>query len=140
VANNQYVVSEIDGEKYCIEISKVKEIKRPKEITINELPNTPYSIDGIINLRGDVVPILNLRKKFKLEASKISKETRIIIAMVDSVLVGLLVDKIYTVDWINTSKLSEPLEMMKIDSHYISEIGSKDEDLFFVFDLEKLIS
>lgn len=68
--DNQYVVFTLKDEEYAIDIMKIHEIDRLKEIRITPIPRVPNYIEGIINLRGEVVPIINLRKKIRIRRKK----------------------------------------------------------------------
>jgi len=139
MAVEQYVVCEIHGERYCIKTSEVKEIKRMKEISVHELPNVPSYIDGIINLRGDVVPIINLREKFEIESKAYDKETRIVIASVEDVLIGMLVDRTIGIVEIGDLSIVEIVEEAKVDTEFISGVGKIENTVLFIFNLQKLI-
>ncbi|WIF95813.1 chemotaxis protein CheW [Caminicella sporogenes] len=138
MAENQYVVFSLCGEEYAIDILKVNEINRLKEIKITKIPKTPDYIDGIINLRGDVVPILNLRKKFHMKHRDIDKETRIVIVKIDSKIIGLLVDSVSHVLTLEEKEISPPPEEIKISSQYIVGVGKKGSRMIFILDIEKL--
>ncbi|RKD22194.1 purine-binding chemotaxis protein CheW [Caminicella sporogenes DSM 14501] len=138
MAENQYVVFSLCGEEYAIDILKVNEINRLKEIKITKIPKTPDYIDGIINLRGDVVPILNLRKKFHMEHRDIDKETRIVIVKIGSKIIGLLVDSVSHVLTLEEKEISPPPEEIKISSQYIIGVGKKGSRMIFILDIEKL--
>src|SRR3954466_9479295 len=88
----QFVGFRIGNENYAIEITKIQEIILMKPIT--RLPQVPDSIEGLINLRGTVIPIINLRKRFGLPARPFDDETRTIVVTVQDRTVGCIVDEV----------------------------------------------
>lgn len=91
-ATVQLVVMRLGSEDYGVEISHVREIIRMQRIT--EVPQVPAFVEGIINLRGSVIPVVDLRKRFGLAAAETSAETRIVVVDVSGHTVGLIVDAV----------------------------------------------
>ncbi len=91
MAENQYVVFNLEKEEFGIDIMNVKEII-PYQESI-QVPNTPNFIEGIINYRGNVIPIINLKRRFKLGAQEVTKYTRIIVITLEHKEVGFVVDE-----------------------------------------------
>jgi len=85
---SQLISFSVDGEEYGLDILRVKEVIRAEEVT--RLPRAPAFVKGIINLRGDVIPIVDLREKFSYEGAKYTDSTRVIVVDVDGRLVGKL--------------------------------------------------
>ncbi|AOT69770.1 chemotaxis protein CheW [Geosporobacter ferrireducens] len=136
---NQYVVFYLDNEEYAIDIVKIHEINRLKEITITRVPRVPHFIEGIINLRGEVVPIINLRKKFGIDPKNISKESRIVIVKIFNKVIGLLVDSVSHVLTFETVEIAPPPEEIKISCDYITGLGKKGKRMIFLLDIEKIL-
>ena len=88
----QVVGFKIGNEEYVIDILKVQEIIKPVDIT--PIPDSPDFIEGVINLRGMVIPIVSLRKRFNFEESKDNKDTKIIVTKIDNHFIGFLVDSV----------------------------------------------
>jgi len=86
----QFISFSVGDEEYGLELLRVKEVIRVREITW--LPKAPSFVKGIINLRGDVIPIIDLRDKFGLEAKEATAMTRVIVVEVDGKLMGMVVD------------------------------------------------
>jgi len=86
----QIISFSVGAEEYGLELLRVKEVIRVREIT--RLPKAPSFVKGIINLRGDVIPIIDLRDKFGLKSGRDTQQTRVIVVEVDGRLVGLVVD------------------------------------------------
>lgn len=136
---NQYVVFHLDNEEYAIDIVKIHEINRLKEITITKVPRVPDFIEGIINLRGEVVPIINLRKKFGIDPKQINKESRIVIVKIFNKVIGLLVDSVSHVLTFEVIEIASPPEEVKISCEYITGLGKKGKRMIFLLDIEKIL-
>ena len=126
------------GEEYGVPINQVQEIVRVGGITM--VPNSPAYMEGVINLRGKVLPVLNLRKRLKLSVSNISKDSRIVVTEVGSKVIGLLVDAVSHVIKV-PSELVEtaPEEVLEVDTDYITGVGKLQNRLVILLDLEKLL-
>lgn len=126
------------GEDYGVPINQVYEIIRVGSITI--VPNSPSYMEGVINLRGKVLPVLNLRKKLKLPAKDINKTSRIIVAEVNNKVIGLLVDAVSHVIKVPSGFVeSAPEEVLEADTDYITGVGKLQDRLVILLDLEKLL-
>ncbi|MCG8540883.1 MAG: chemotaxis protein CheW [Clostridia bacterium] len=140
MTEKQYVVFSLGSEEYGLNILKVSEINRLKELEITNVPQTPSYIEGIINLRGDVVPILNLRRRFAIQHKELDKQTRIVVVKIDSKNIGLLVDSVSHVVTFEEEEFSPPPEEMAIDSNYIMGVGKKGKRMVFLLDIDKLLN
>jgi len=137
----QLVTFELSGEEYGIDILKVHEIKRLKEIGITYVPRAPEFVEGVINLRGDVIPIIDLAKRFELETEKNEKETRIIVVKQEEKYIGLTVDRVNEVLTIDSEVIEDPpQEISQINSFYISGIAKYEERLVIVLDIGNILS
>lgn len=135
----QLVSFSIADEEYCVDILRVQEINRMSDIT--RVPNAPDYVEGVINLRGKVIPIIDLRKRIGMPTIAQDKDTRIIVVEVDSKVIGFIVDKVNEVLRINRSITEPPPPMATaIDSEYITAIGKLHERLLILLDLEKILS
>jgi len=126
------------GEDYGVPISQVHEIIRVGDITM--VPNSPSYMEGVINLRGKVLPVLNLRKRLRLPDKETSKASRIIVTEVNNKVIGLLVDAVSHVikvpsDFVETA----PEEVLEVDTDYITGVGKLHNRLVILLDLEKLL-
>ncbi len=92
VAEKQLVVFEIGSESYAVDINMVREIIQLQPIT--RVPGTPPSVEGVINLRGSVIPIVDLRKRFQLDKIDRDKDTRIVVVTCKGAEVGVIVDSV----------------------------------------------
>ncbi|MFZ5968770.1 MAG: chemotaxis protein CheW [Bacillota bacterium] len=136
---NQFVVFTMDEEEYAVDIMKVCEINRLKEINITQVPKVPTYIEGIINLRGNVVPVIHLRKKFGLADKSITKESRIIIIKAAGKTIGILVDGISHVVSLEPGEIAAPPEEMHMNLAYVAAIGQKGKRMIFLLDVEKMM-
>jgi len=133
----------VDSESYCMDILKVKELMGMTAIT--PLPRTPQFIRGVINLRGQIIPIVDLRLKFGLSFREYTKRTCIIVVEVaysgDTILMGLVVDSIQDVVSISDDKMSKiPYINAKIRSEYIRSIADTPEGMKIVLDVLRVLS
>lgn len=133
----------VDSENYCIDILKVKELMGMT--TITPLPRTPQFIRGVINLRGQIIPIIDLRLKFGLSFQEYTKRTCIIVVEVsydgENILMGLVVDAIQEVVSIPEDKMSKiPYINAKIRSEYIKGIADTPEGMKIILDVLKVLS
>lgn len=135
----QLVTFNIGNEEYGVEILKVQEIIRTLEIT--KVPRSPAFVDGVINLRGKVIPIIDLRKRFGIETRAHDKNTRIIVIEVQAMIVGFVVDSVSEVLRIPSSTVEPPPSVVAgIDSEYISGVGKLNDRLLIMIDLDRLLS
>ena len=135
----QFVVFRLENEEYGIDILRVKEIKEMMRIT--RVPKAAHFVRGVINLRGEVIPVIELRKKFNLSEGKENENTRIIIVSVDDITVGLVVDTSSEVIEIGSDAIEEAPEVAgNVDQGSIYGIGKVGERLIILLDIVKIIS
>jgi purine-binding chemotaxis protein CheW len=135
----QLVSFKLREEEFGVNILQVQEIIRMQEIT--NVPNAPDFVEGVINLRGRVIPIVDLRKRFGLEAKEHSKATRIIVVMIDQVTVGLIVDEVSEVLRIPEDTVEPPPPIVAgIEADYIKGVGKLEDRLLILLDLNKILS
>lgn len=134
----QLVSFNIGEEEFGVDILKVKEINRMSQIT--KVPNAPTFVEGIINLRGKVIPIIDLRKKLGLLKKDSDMHTRIMIIELEDQTIGFIVDNVNEVLRINKSVTEEPPKMVAgIDSQYITSIGKLEDRMLILLDLGKIL-
>lgn len=135
----QLVTFSIGEEEFGVNILKVQEINRTMEIT--KVPRSPEFVEGVINLRGKVIPIIDLRRRFGLAAKPGDKDTRIIVIEINSVIVGFVVDAVSEVLRIPASTVEPPPPVVAgVESDYISGVGQLKDRLLIMLDLDKLLS
>ena len=125
--------------EYAIDIMQAKEIIKMEKITL--IPNAPDFVEGVINLRGNIIPIIDLKKRFNLEETDGDKNTGIIIVKIEDVDMGIIIDSISKVVSMANSDIQPPPPMLSgIGQKYIKGVGKLEDKLLVVLDLEKLFS
>lgn len=135
----QTVTFWLGSEEYGINILNVQEIIKPTDITA--IPKAPSHIEGVINLRGRVIPVINLRKRFLLSGQEGSTTTKIMVVEVNGKTVGLLVDSVNEVLRINPETIEPPPALTPANhAEYISGVCKMTGRLVILLDLEQLVS
>jgi purine-binding chemotaxis protein CheW len=134
----QLVTFEIGDEEFGIDILKVQEIIRTMAIT--KVPNSPPHVEGVINLRGKVIPVIDLRCRFMMDYRQHDNQTRIIVVDLHRMVIGFVVDGVSEVLRIESSTVEPPPPVVSgIESEYIKGVGKLDNRLLILLDLDKLI-
>ncbi len=134
----QFLTFALGDEEFGIDILKVQEIKGYSAIT--RVPRTPQDIRGVMNLRGTIVPIVDLRTKFQLEPREYDRFTVIIVVVVRGRAVGLVVDAVSDVLDIGDAAVQATPEFSnRMDTRFISGMARADEKLIILLDVEKLV-
>jgi purine-binding chemotaxis protein CheW len=124
--------------EYGINILSIHEIQRM--LNISRLPNTPDYILGLMNLRGNVIPVIDIRKRFGYTESEHTVDTRIVVVEIGTRRVGLLVDKVYQVFRIPLKDISSPTEMIDgVSAEFISGVGRIKNKLIIILKLENIL-
>lgn len=138
----QLVTFKIGMEEYGVRIANVQEINRMTEVT--KIPRAPYYVEGIVNLRGNVVPVLDLRRLFNLSEKQVTDATRIIIVDFNGKRTGIVVDSVSEVLRFERSLIEDPPEILSsgIDSDYIEAVGKLDDGkrMILIVDISKVLS
>jgi len=135
----QLVTFRLGKEEFSMDILKVQEIIRHMDLT--RVPRTPEFVDGVINLRGRVIPVLDLRKRFGLPADERTNETRIIVVDVDDTTVGLKVDAVSEVLRLPADTVEPPPSLVTgIESDYIKGVGKLENRLIILLDVAKILT
>jgi purine-binding chemotaxis protein CheW len=135
----QVIVFKLGNEKYGVEISQVREIIKPAQIT--KIPNSPDFIEGVINLRGQITTIINLRKRFGLEDKPIDNNTRIIVVEHNNAVIGMMVDSVSEVKYLSEKEV-ESLPSIVTSSHessFLKGVGKLPDGLMILIDLNKVL-
>ena len=138
MAERKYVIFKLDDDEYGIDIMMVKEVTEFVQVT--KVPNTPDFVEGIINLRGEITPIINLKKRFSKsdELSKIAH--RILVLNLDDKLVGFMVDDASMVITMDDTQIQETPEIIGgDDKKYIEGIGTLGERMVIILDLVQVL-
>ena len=135
----QWVTFFLDNEKYGIKVMQVQEVLRMTEIA--PVPGAPQFVLGIINLRGNVVTVIDSRKRFGLPDKEPDDSTRIVIIEAGEHVVGILVDSVAEVVDLRTSEIeTAPNVGTDESSKYIQGVSSQTEELLILVDVDKLLS
>jgi purine-binding chemotaxis protein CheW len=134
----QLVAFKLGREEYGISILQVQEIKRMTDIT--RVPYTPDYIRGVMNLRGSVLPVLDLKKRLGLESNEITDDTRIVIVKVDDLSVGLIVDAVSEVMTIAQENIENSQTVVtSVAANYLDGVGKLENRLLILLNLEAII-
>jgi purine-binding chemotaxis protein CheW len=134
----QLVSFTIGKEEFGFDIQSIQEINRMVEIT--RVPNSPEFVSGVINLRGQVIPIVDLRKRFKFPQKEYDNNTRIIIVELSGIVVGFVVDAVREVIRIPKSITEPPPSIVAgIGSEYIIAVAKMENRLIILLDLERIL-
>jgi purine-binding chemotaxis protein CheW len=134
----QLVSFNIGSEEFGVDILKVQEINRMVEIT--RVPQAPHYVEGVINLRGKVIPIVDLRKRFSLELKEHDKNTRIVVVDIGGTIMGMIVDAVSEVLRLPASTIEAPPEIVTgVNSEYIKGVAKLKDRLLIFLDLSKVI-
>jgi purine-binding chemotaxis protein CheW len=125
-------------EEYGVDILSVNEILKMTKIT--RVPKSSEFVKGVINLRGNVVPILNIRKKFKGEEKVVDDSTRIIILTVNSNRFGIIVDNVTEVIRISEEDIEEPNLIDSVDKKYVNGVGKYNGRLLILLKLDQVLT
>lgn len=135
----QLVTFHVGDEEFGVEILEVREINRMMEIT--RVPHAPDFVEGVINLRGQVIPVVDLRKRFGLSAVARDKSARIVVVELGDRVVGFLVDSVSEVLRVPRGLVEPPPPIVGgIDAAYIEAVVKLEDRLLILLDLRKLLS
>ncbi|WP_081859263.1 chemotaxis protein CheW [Desulfohalovibrio reitneri] len=135
----QLVTFSIGDEEFGIDILKVQEIIRMVDIT--RVPKAPDFVEGVINLRGKVIPVIDLRKRFGMPGKDHDKNTRCVVVDICNMIVGFIVDSVSEVLRIPSDTIEPPPPVVAgIESEYINGVGKLEDRLLILLDLNKLLS
>jgi purine-binding chemotaxis protein CheW len=134
----QLVSFSVDAETYGLDILRVQEIIRTQELT--RVPNLPDYVEGVINLRGKVIPVIALRRRLGLEAAAADKNTRIVVVEVHGQTLGFIVDAVSEVLRISAETMEPTPRIGGVEREYISGVGKLDSRLLLMLDLERLMN
>ncbi|MBV7314817.1 chemotaxis protein CheW [Shewanella sp. NIFS-20-20] len=135
----QWVTFHLDNETYGINVMQVQEVLRYTEIA--PVPGAPHYVLGIINLRGNVVTVIDTRSRFGLQSSDVDDSTRIVIIEAEKQVIGILVDSVAEVVYLRRSEIDNaPNVGTEESSKFIQGVSNRDNELLILVDLDKLLS
>lgn len=131
------VTFNLDREEYGVDIDRVQEIIRVGAIT--PVPNAPEFIRGVINLRGRVIPVLELRRRLDIAEGQLTKNSRIMVVESKAKVLGMLVDAVSQVLWLPVSAVESPPEEVERTRTYVRGIGKVESRLIMLMDLDRVL-
>jgi purine-binding chemotaxis protein CheW len=138
-SGGEYLTFVLGGEEYGVEILKVQEIRSYEAAT--KIANTPDFIKGVINLRGSIVPIIDLRMRFRLSSAEYNDTTVVIILNLSNRTMGIVVDGVSDVLELKESQISSVPDLVSsIDTKYLLGLGTADGRMLILVDIEQLMT
>tara|TARA_R100001129_G_scaffold175825_1_gene149187 strand:- start:106 stop:609 length:504 start_codon:yes stop_codon:yes gene_type:complete len=135
----QWVTFQLDDETYGINVMQVQEVLRYSEIA--PVPGAPNYVLGIINLRGNVVTVIDTRLRFGLQPTEVTDNTRIVIIESEKQVIGILVDSVAEVVYLKTSEIdSAPNVGTDESARFIQGVSNRDDELLILVDLDKMLT
>ena len=135
----QVVSFKLGSEEYGVDIAQVQEINRM--VAVTHVPRAPQFMEGVINLRGQLIPIIDLRARFGMPRAEHTKNTRIVVTEIGTKRVGMVVDSVSEVLRLAVDQIEPAPEMITgVDTEYIRGVGKIDDRLIILLDLAKVIS
>lgn len=139
MATSQVVVFKLGTEEYGIDIMRVIEISDYKVVT--SIPEVPAYIEGIINIRGDIYPIYNLRKRFHMVDQGVDENTKIIQMNLEDIKVAFVVDNVCEILTISEEEVEQTPKMIsRYDSKYIKGVSKQGDRMILLLDIDLLVS
>ena len=136
----QLVGFRLGKEEFAVDILNVNEILKMLEVT--EVPNSPDCIEGIVNIRGRIIPVIETRLKLNMQKKEYDKDTRIMVVETNDKTVGFIVDEVNEVLRISKDITEPPPDLVtaNIESDYITSVARLEDRLLILLDLKKLMS
>ncbi|MCL1036522.1 chemotaxis protein CheW [Shewanella submarina] len=135
----QWVTFHLDNETYGINVMQVQEVLRYTEIA--PVPGAPHYVLGIINLRGNVVTVIDTRSRFGLPSTEVDDSTRIVIIEAEKQVIGILVDSVAEVVYLRSSEIDNtPNVGTEESAKFIQGVCNREEELLILVDLDKLLT
>ena len=135
----QWVTFKLENEVYGINVMQVQEVLRYTEIA--PVPGAPHYVLGIINLRGNVVTVIDTRSRFGLQSTEIDESSRIVIIEAEKQVIGILVDAVAEVVYLRRSEIDNaPNVGTEESAKFIQGVSNRDDELLILVDLDKLLS
>jgi purine-binding chemotaxis protein CheW len=140
IESRQLVIFKLGDEDFGADILQVKEIEKLEQ-EVTRVPKSPGFVEGVINLRGEIVPIVDLRKRFGLSVRPVGADTRVIIVEVNDNLIGMIVDQVAEVLRVNVDNIFPTPEITKtVDSYFINAVAKINDRLVVLLNLERTLS
>ena len=135
----QLVTFQLGEELYGVDIMDVKEIVKVQNV--RSIPNAPYYVEGIFNLRSEIIPIINLHKRFRLKKMADEFEGGFIILNIDGLKIGIIIDRVARVISVNRDEIKPPPQMLSgIGTEYIHGVVRQDNGYLIILDIRSLFN
>ncbi len=139
----QLVTFQLGNEQYGIDIMEVEGIVKVEDV--RPIPNSPGYVEGIFNLRGEIIPVINLHKRFHLRRPELSEEDKLlsgfVIINIDGMHLAVIIDKVSRVMTVQTAQIQSPPEMLSgIGAEYIQGVVHRDEGYLIILDIRRLFN
>lgn len=134
----QLVSFRVGSEEFGLDILRVQEIIRIQQLT--RVPNSPEFVEGVLNLRGKVIPVISLRKRIGLEHLSHDEQTRIIVVETSGIVLGFIVDSVSEVLRISEDTVEPPPRLGRVEREYVSGVGKLDNRILILLDVDRLMS
>lgn len=139
MSEKQFVIFKLGEQKYCVDIMYVGGITEYKGAT--KVPEAPYFVEGVINLRGSIIPIVNLKKRFGIPETRLAEDCRVVLFNLEGTDVGFLVDEANQVIKIDSEDIDPTPDILKgEDKEYIDGVGKVGQEIVIVLDLAKILT
>lgn len=139
----QLVTFQLGAEYYGIDIMEVKSIEETKEV--RPIPNSPNYVEGIFNLRGEIIPVINLHRRFHLRRAELSEEDELLsgflIITIDNMHIAIIIDKVSRVLSVDRNEVQPPPQMISgIGAEYIRGVVHREEGYLIILDIDRLFN
>ena len=139
----QLVTFQLGMEQYGINIMDVEGIVKVEEI--REIPNAPSYVEGIFNMRGEIIPVINLHRRFQIRKAQLSEEDELlsgfIIVNIDGMQLAIIIDKVSRVVSINVTEVQPPPQMISgIGAEYIQGVVNREDHYLIILDIRRLFN
>ncbi len=134
----QVVSFRVDEEEFGLEILRVQEIIRIQSLT--RVPASPDYVEGVINLRGRIIPVISLRKRFGLAQREVDKQTRIVVVEVRGTVLGFMVDAVSEVLCLRVGAIEPPPRLGRVQREYVRGVGMLENRLLILLNIDRLMS
>ncbi len=139
MAEKQFVIFKLGQQNYCVDIMNIGGITEYKGAT--KVPESPYFVEGVINLRGNIIPIVNLKKRFNIAETRKAEDCRVVLYNLNGSEIGFLVDEANQVIKIDSENIDPTPDIIKgEDKEYIDGVGKVGQEIVIVLDLAKILT
>ena len=137
-ASSQYFVFDLEDQRYALSLAVVLKVIRAVELTA--LPEAPENLMGLLNLRGEIVPVLNIRKRFHLASRDMDVDDRIVICKAEARTIAFVADVVVGVVELDPEGVDEAVRILPEMAQYVEGVGKFDDHTILIYDLDHLFS